>query len=245
MAIWHLQPAATTSGEASSASSSADRSSSSSCTCWRPGEAYGYEIVSKLTAETNGALEVTDGTLYPVLYRLERAGFVAVRWETPERGVPRKYYPLTDAGARSSQRLTHEWTTFAKAMAKLLRRRSKGEGSSDDHDRRRLRQPRARRAAARDAAARRRSRWSCEGTSPSGWPRGNRWRRCSTSSAIRWRWPSRTCRPCRWWPAHFWPRATARLIDLALPVRAAGAGGRAHLVCDAASSTCRRCCSSI
>ena len=40
------------------------------------GEAYGYEIVSKLTAETNGALEVTDGTLYPVLYRLERAGFV-------------------------------------------------------------------------------------------------------------------------------------------------------------------------
>ena len=38
------------------------------------GEAYGYEIVSKLTAETNGALEVTDGTLYPVLYRLERAG---------------------------------------------------------------------------------------------------------------------------------------------------------------------------
>ncbi len=38
------------------------------------GEAYGYEIVSKLTAETNGALEVTDGTLYPVLYRLERGG---------------------------------------------------------------------------------------------------------------------------------------------------------------------------
>ena len=65
-----------------------------------PREAYGYEIVSKLTAETNGALEVTDGTLYPVLYRLERAGFVAVRWETPERGVPRKYYRLTDTRAR-------------------------------------------------------------------------------------------------------------------------------------------------
>ena len=47
-----------------------------------PGEAYGYEIVSKLTAETDGALGVTDGTLYPVLYRLERGGFVEVRWET-------------------------------------------------------------------------------------------------------------------------------------------------------------------
>jgi PadR family transcriptional regulator, regulatory protein PadR len=86
-----------------------------------PGEAYGYEVVSKLTAQTNGALEVTDGTLYPVLYRLERAGFVDVRWETPERGVPRKYYSLTAAGREELARLTGEWTAFARAMAKLLR----------------------------------------------------------------------------------------------------------------------------
>jgi PadR family transcriptional regulator len=86
-----------------------------------PGEAYGYEIVSKLTVETNGALEVTDGTLYPVLYRLERAGLVNVRWETPDRGVPRKYYRLTEAGNEELARLKHEWTTFAKAMTKLLR----------------------------------------------------------------------------------------------------------------------------
>ena len=86
-----------------------------------PAEAYGYEIVSKLTAETNGALEITDGTLYPVLYRLERAGFVAVRWETPERGVPRKYYRLTDAGRDELERLKYEWTTFTKAMTKLLK----------------------------------------------------------------------------------------------------------------------------
>lgn len=86
-----------------------------------PGEAYGYEIVSKLTERTDGALEVTDGTLYPVLYRLERAGFVKVRWETPERGVPRKYYHLTDTGREELRRLEHEWTTFAKAMERLLR----------------------------------------------------------------------------------------------------------------------------
>jgi DNA-binding PadR family transcriptional regulator len=88
-----------------------------------PGEAYGYEIVNKLTAETNGALEVTDGTLYPVLYRLERAEFVAVRWETPERGVPRKYYRLTDAGRDELARLTKEWTTFANAMNQMLKNR--------------------------------------------------------------------------------------------------------------------------
>jgi PadR family transcriptional regulator PadR len=87
-----------------------------------PAEAYGYEIVSKLTARTNGALEVTDGTLYPVLYRLERNGFVSVRWETPDRGVPRKYYALTEAGRRELAQLTQEWLAFAKAMSGLLNR---------------------------------------------------------------------------------------------------------------------------
>jgi PadR family transcriptional regulator, regulatory protein PadR len=85
------------------------------------GEAYGYEIVSKLTAQTNGALEVTDGTLYPVLYRLERGGYVAIRWETPDRGVPRKYYRLTDSGREELGRLKTEWKTFATAMGTLLR----------------------------------------------------------------------------------------------------------------------------
>jgi PadR family transcriptional regulator, regulatory protein PadR len=85
------------------------------------GEAYGYEIVTALTERTNGALAVTDGTLYPVLYRLERGGFVAVRWETPQRGVPRKYYRLTRTGHAELTRLTHEWNTFAAAMAQLLR----------------------------------------------------------------------------------------------------------------------------
>jgi PadR family transcriptional regulator PadR len=85
-----------------------------------PGEAYGYEIVTKLTRETDGALEVTDGTLYPVLYRLERAGFVTVRWDTPGRGVPRKYYQLTDAGRQELATLTADWFAFAGAMARLL-----------------------------------------------------------------------------------------------------------------------------
>ncbi len=85
-----------------------------------PGESYGYEIVTRLTTQSNGALGVTDGTLYPVLYRLERGGFVAVRWETPDRGVPRKYYRLTDEGREELGRLTAEWNAFANAMAKLL-----------------------------------------------------------------------------------------------------------------------------
>src|SRR6186713_903097 len=93
-----------------------------------PGEAYGYEIVAKLTAETNGTLAITDGTLYPVLYRLERAGFVSVRWETPQRGVPRKYYALTERGRGELAQLAVEWMTFSRAMEALLN----GQGHRDD-----------------------------------------------------------------------------------------------------------------
>ena len=92
-------------------------------------EAYGYEIVSELTSRTNGSLEVTDGTLYPVLYRLERAGLVAVRWETPVRGVPRKYYRLTDGGRRELTTLRREWMSFAHTMGELLGE----EGGTDDN----------------------------------------------------------------------------------------------------------------
>ena len=85
------------------------------------GEAYGYDIVSQIADRTGGALEVTNGTLYPVLYRLERAGLVTVRWDTQGQGVPRKYYKLTPAGEKKLAQLTYEWTAFAKAMAQLLR----------------------------------------------------------------------------------------------------------------------------
>ncbi len=90
------------------------------------GEAYGYEIATTLTERTDGALEVTDGTLYPVLYRLERAGLVEVRWETPNRGVPRKYYRLTKSGHEDLARLASEWTSFADAMTKLLLHQPEG-----------------------------------------------------------------------------------------------------------------------
>jgi len=84
------------------------------------GEAYGYEIVSELSARTGGVFEITDGTLYPVLYRLERAGCVGIRWETPDRGVPRKYYQLTAIGREELRVLTEEWTRYVRAVQKLL-----------------------------------------------------------------------------------------------------------------------------
>jgi PadR family transcriptional regulator PadR len=86
-------------------------------------ERYGYEIVAAIEERSGGRLEVRDGTLYPVLYRLEASGFVVPRWETPERGVPRKYYRITDEGKEEARRLRAEWREFAAAMDAILGRK--------------------------------------------------------------------------------------------------------------------------
>ena len=86
-------------------------------------ERYGYEIVAAIEEWSGGKLEVRDGTLYPVLYRLEEAGFIEPRWETPERGVPRKYYRITPAGKQEHDRLAAEWREFAAGLNAILDRK--------------------------------------------------------------------------------------------------------------------------
>jgi len=83
-------------------------------------EMYGYELVTAFQERGNGKFEIKDGTLYPVLYRLEKAGYVEPRWETQERGVPRKYYRVTAAGQQQVDRLVDDWRTFVDAVESLL-----------------------------------------------------------------------------------------------------------------------------
>lgn len=83
-------------------------------------ERYGYEIVSELEERSGGAFEMKEGTLYPVLYRLEEAGHVEPYWETQARGVPRKYYRITDAGRAERARKEHEWWSFVSVIETML-----------------------------------------------------------------------------------------------------------------------------
>ena len=89
-------------------------------------EMYGYEITAALAERSAGAFDVKDGTLYPVLYRLEKADFVQPYWETPDRGVPRKYYRISAEGHTELARLRQEWDSFASAIQRLIQ---PGEGS--------------------------------------------------------------------------------------------------------------------
>ena len=85
---------------------------------------YGYELVSRLSERTGGRFGIKEGTLYPVLYRLEDAGFVAPEWQqqdrTSGRGAPRKVYRLTDAGTHRIEELTEAWRSFSEAVEQVL-----------------------------------------------------------------------------------------------------------------------------
>ncbi|WP_225049242.1 PadR family transcriptional regulator [Lacticaseibacillus kribbianus] len=82
------------------------------------GETYAYEIHQALVAAGFG--EVADGTIYPLLLKLEHGGQIeGVRRASPSGGPPRKYYHLLPAGAQALADFTADWDQMADAMAKL------------------------------------------------------------------------------------------------------------------------------
>jgi PadR family transcriptional regulator PadR len=81
---------------------------------------YGYELISTMEQQGGEQFQIKEGTLYPVLYRLENAGFITPRWETQERGVPRKYYEITPSGREQLERLLAEWQEFIAAVNRLI-----------------------------------------------------------------------------------------------------------------------------
>ncbi len=81
---------------------------------------YGYELVSTLEARGGEQFQLKEGTLYPVLYRLENAGLIEPKWETLERGVPRKYYRLTRAGKEQLKSLLEDWRDFVAIVDGLI-----------------------------------------------------------------------------------------------------------------------------
>jgi PadR family transcriptional regulator, regulatory protein PadR len=81
---------------------------------------YGYELITTLEQRGGEIFALKEGTLYPVLYRLEQAGLIFSRWETLERGVPRKYYALTDTGSESLHTMVADWLKFARLVTGLV-----------------------------------------------------------------------------------------------------------------------------
>jgi PadR family transcriptional regulator len=77
--------------------------------------AHGYAIAETLRARSEGAFDLPEGTLYPALHRLERAGLLASKW-SEVNGRRRRVYQLTLKGQRTLATQHHEWRDFARAV---------------------------------------------------------------------------------------------------------------------------------
>jgi DNA-binding PadR family transcriptional regulator len=85
------------------------------------GESYGYAIIHEVKQISDGALEYTDGMLYPVLHRLEREGLIKCRWGESEIGRKRKYYQLSSDGGKALQVERAEWLSVHNTLLRLWR----------------------------------------------------------------------------------------------------------------------------
>ena len=85
------------------------------------GPSYGYAIAKELNARSKGILVLGEGTLYPVLHRLEERGLIAAKWRLADNGRRRKYYRLSPKGRKALALNREQWEALAAAMRRVLR----------------------------------------------------------------------------------------------------------------------------
>lgn len=83
------------------------------------GPQYGYQLLSELARWP--ALEAPEGTVYPLLRRLERTGQLTSTWRESQAGPPRKYYSLTRSGRRELASKAAQWEAISQSVAELKR----------------------------------------------------------------------------------------------------------------------------
>ena len=87
---------------------------------------YGYRLLARLKERSLGRFSLKEGTLYPILYRLEDEGFIAARWSQGQgRTAPKKMYEATEAGREENLRYQLAWREFTECVEEFL----KGDGA--------------------------------------------------------------------------------------------------------------------
>lgn len=80
------------------------------------GDGYAYDIASRLAK----GIDMGEGTIYPLMRRLQQDGLVDTYLQESASGPPRKYYRLTPAGKASFEAQKGEWSAFSKAVDDIL-----------------------------------------------------------------------------------------------------------------------------
>lgn len=79
-------------------------------------DCYGYELVQQISSQ----IEISEGTIYPLLRRLKDENHVTTYLQESGEGPPRKYYSLTETGRNTCKSLCLEWYTFTRAVNELI-----------------------------------------------------------------------------------------------------------------------------
>jgi len=75
-------------------------------------ENYGYELIQQLKTRSEGKLNIAEGTLYPVLKKMEGKKWVVGKWKTANSGKLRKYYAITRKGKDQLSEQVGQWNFF-------------------------------------------------------------------------------------------------------------------------------------
>ncbi len=85
---------------------------------WQP--LHGYAISQAIRHQTDEALFVEEGALYPALYRMEAKGWIEAEWRLSDNNRRAKFYALTRKGRKHLQAQTQTWKAYTTAVAKIL-----------------------------------------------------------------------------------------------------------------------------
>ncbi len=83
------------------------------------GESYGYELIQEVKRLSGDRINWTDGMLYPVLHRMEDAGWIGARWVVMENGRKRKYYSIRKDGRQALKEKRDQWTVISSVLSGL------------------------------------------------------------------------------------------------------------------------------
>lgn len=81
----------------------------------------GFAVSERLRHISGDVLQVSDGSLYPALHKLEQEGWISAEWKTTVNGRRAKYYSLTRLGRRQLEKETDNWGRLSSAISRLVK----------------------------------------------------------------------------------------------------------------------------
>ena len=82
---------------------------------------HGWAISQRLKQVSGDVLQVSDGSLYPALHKLEQEGWITAQWKTSELGRRAKFYSLTRLGRRQLDKETASWKRLSNAISAVVK----------------------------------------------------------------------------------------------------------------------------